>query len=61
MTEIISYCTTWRTLANITKNVKPQNRDVGTLVGRLLAAGRLERRERRKRGCGVVFEYRRVT
>jgi hypothetical protein len=56
---ILTYCTNWCTLTEITAHVSG-SKDHGTVVGRLLRAGRLERREIRKRG-GTRFLYRTVT
>jgi hypothetical protein len=56
---ILTYCAIWRTLTDITAHVSG-SKDPGTVVGRLLRAGRLERREIRKRGGGTRFEYRTV-
>ena len=57
---ILTYCATWRTLVEIATRVPTAEHDTGMTVAKLLASGQLERKERRPRGGGTVFEYRTV-
>jgi predicted transcriptional regulator len=61
MTEkILTHLSTWRALAEIVEHASSNARDIGTLVGRLLATGQIERSETHPRGGGTVFKYRRT-
>ena len=55
---ILTYCATWRTLVEIAEHFPF---GAVTAVANLLASGQLERKERRPRGGGTIFEYRTVT